>query len=430
MTPFFMALSWHYLPYLDWLNLSICWLGIINNLYPLSKKRDLINKLLLGWLVSSFLREFPLVANHHILAMFLIPCLIQTHIEKEGSKNYLLWILRILYFFVVFHKLNSGYFNPELSCAKSLPLTFLQLFNLKPESVALTHLSIYISLIMEFFIFLGLIFPRGIKFSFLLAIILHAILSLNNFFDFSGIAFLCFYFLTDEKTKQDLAINLSLKKSRHLILFFSGQALAILIFYFHFKSNLNALWEWKVIVSLTWFLLFIYFIFQLYHVRLHFVSSELRFPSSLFLKFLLFIFTFNALCPYLGLKTISSLSMFSNLKTENGSSNHFLLKNNPLEIFSYQKDLVYILDAYGPPVDWIKNPGAVLPLFMFYQQHLYFKDKKVHGITLTYKYRGQIFKTNDFIRDHFFKNVNFNFIERFALGFRELHPDEQMYCRW
>ena len=40
--------------------------------------------------------------------------------------------------------------------------------------------------------------------------------------------------------------------------------------------------------------------------------------------------------------------MFSNLKTEGGSSNHILLKNNPIEIFPFQKDLVYITEIIPP----------------------------------------------------------------------------------
>ena len=66
--------------------------------------------------------------------------------------------------------------------------------------------------------------------------------------------------------------------------------------------------------------------------------------------------------------------MFSNLRTEGGSSNHLLLKNNPLEFFDYQKDLVYIHKIIPPyykinyTVNNIKN--KIIPKVVF-EEYLY-----------------------------------------------------------
>jgi hypothetical protein len=53
------------------------------------------------------------------------------------------------------------------------------------------------------------------------------------------------------------------------------------------------------------------------------------------------LFLVNGMSPYLGFKTESSIAMFSNLRTEGGSTNHLLFARLPY-LFSYQDRLVTI----------------------------------------------------------------------------------------
>ena len=62
------------------------------------------------------------------------------------------------------------------------------------------------------------------------------------------------------------------------------------------------------------------------------------FPLVLFL---------SCLSPYIGLKTESSIAMFSNLHTEGGLTNH-LLFDKPPYLFDYQKDVVEIVGNVEP----------------------------------------------------------------------------------
>jgi hypothetical protein len=78
-------------------------------------------------------------------------------------------------------------------------------------------------------------------------------------------------------------------------------------------------------------------------------DSESLFLKSLrnqFAVLILFLFGFQN---YLGLATAGTFSMFSNLETEGGKSNHILLRSNPFEIFPYQKELVEIVQ-FNPPI--------------------------------------------------------------------------------
>mgnify|MGYP003336591947 CR=1 FL=1 len=55
--------------------------------------------------------------------------------------------------------------------------------------------------------------------------------------------------------------------------------------------------------------------------------------------------------------------MFSNLRTEGGKSNHFFLAN--YEVFSYQTDLVRVLNANDPQFFQLITTGDLVPWFEF-----------------------------------------------------------------
>ncbi|MGA1769904.1 MAG: HTTM domain-containing protein [Steroidobacteraceae bacterium] len=74
------------------------------------------------------------------------------------------------------------------------------------------------------------------------------------------------------------------------------------------------------------------------------------------------LFVFNGACPYLGLKTETSFSMYSNLRTEGGLSNHLFLTAD-IAPFGFQKDLVEIIDSSDPGLREVARSGKALPWF-------------------------------------------------------------------
>ena len=65
--------------------------------------------------------------------------------------------------------------------------------------------------------------------------------------------------------------------------------------------------------------------------------------------------------PDLGLRTAGNFSMFSNLRTEGDTSNHLLLGGNPLKVWGYQEDIVWIVDIddrAGQRITITTNPRA------------------------------------------------------------------------
>ena len=70
------------------------------------------------------------------------------------------------------------------------------------------------------------------------------------------------------------------------------------------------------------------------------------------------------LCPYMGLKTQGSFTMFSNLRTEAGEWNHYLLPRQMRVVSQYQDALVKIVDTSNPQLKAkYVEPGYLTPLF-------------------------------------------------------------------
>jgi hypothetical protein len=70
----------------------------------------------------------------------------------------------------------------------------------------------------------------------------------------------------------------------------------------------------------------------------------------------------NCLSPYLGLKTESSFTMFSNLRTEEGSWNHLFLPG-AIRVFPYQDRLVRITSSNDPGLEASTRDGTRLVRF-------------------------------------------------------------------
>ena len=66
--------------------------------------------------------------------------------------------------------------------------------------------------------------------------------------------------------------------------------------------------------------------------------------------------------PYIGLKTESSINMFSNLHTEGGETNHLLFAKPPY-LFGYQEDVVEILDSSHPYLLHLRDRGERMVLY-------------------------------------------------------------------
>ena len=68
---------------------------------------------------------------------------------------------------------------------------------------------------------------------------------------------------------------------------------------------------------------------------------------------------FNGFGPYVGLKTQTSFSMFSNLHTENGMSNHLIVPAG-IQLTNWQYDLVEIIDSSDPNLNSSRDNNLLI----------------------------------------------------------------------
>ncbi len=151
-------------------------------------------------------------------------------------------------------------------------------------------------------------------------------------------------------------------------------------------------------------------------------------PKQLGLPLLLTAFTFS---PYLGLRTSGNLTMFSNLKTEGATSNHFLFSSNPLKIFQLQEDQIKFVQI--DPL-WGKERRVWLKDYALPATELYKKAKNWRKdgkkVSAVYWYKGELYATDDLADDKRWQTDPYLKINGLWLDFRMIQPEGLNRCRW
>lgn len=291
----------------------------------------------------------------------------------------------ILYFFAVFHKLNSGFFSPEVSCATEL-LRAQHMGGILSTFPQLLSLNAYFTIAIELGILVMLCFRRTRHAGVFIGFLFHLVLSYstyNAFFDFTSMILAVYFLFTsyDFNARVDEWKKNAGSKTKALFGIYSTARLIIvcgvIIFVVGILAGLN-----KILHDPAQFHL--YFFWTLYGLVLTYLLAKFLFvkveqsgiekPFALRSSWLLIlpvIVFLNGTSPYLGLKTENSYAMFSNLRTEGGVSNHFILPAE-VQIFGYQKEMVEIVSSSDSKLQRLAEANQLMVLFEFrdhLQQH-------------------------------------------------------------
>ena len=341
--------------------------------------------------------RMPFTTNHWIFTAFVnvtilhsLVYLIVKHRSFQVNSGDLLKTfaplvrieLIVLYFFAVFHKLNAGFFA-DGSCATDL----LHAQNLD-KYIALTptffKLNAYLTLIIESLIPLLLCFRMTRSYGILLGLVFHCILSYssyNAFYDFSSMVFAVYFLFTVPELS--VQINSYLKELKTKIVRFASpksfntRSLIVRIVVFLFGLGIIYILTKKLTDFKSVHLYFFWTVYSLLYLFI-FIRSQFFGKltdkqttqrtsfhwghwSLLLIPIVVFL---NGTSPYLGLKTENSYAMFSNLKTENGNSNHFLIPAS-VQLFDYQKDVVDVVSSTDPNLQKIANANLSMVWFEF-----------------------------------------------------------------
>lgn len=381
-------------------NAKVVWLAILPLAFALivwPRSGLLLLAAVFAHLVQTLL-ILPIGSNHLIISLFLTvgfaAALVHTLVWRRPRRldaNAIFevaaplgrWLLIFMYFYGVFHKLNTDFLNPETSCA----VWFWNRYGF-PEAISslalVQYATIYGTLIVEtlavimlltrrfrwigiilgigFHGFLGLVPPGQIRAYSLLAIALHSLfLPRDAFARFaeSGLARRTAPLWATAPRR--IAVGLAATGVYLISPFPTG---------------------WIVIVLAALGFVAIY--------GRESAGGGERAPAvrlvspALTVNLLILAFVVNGFLPYLGFKTGQAIAMFSNLVTEGGRSNHVLMPN--LELFGHQRRIVTIRETDIPELAMLRDKG-----FQFVEFQVLDMLERYPDIRVTFEIDGEVF---------------------------------------
>lgn len=342
-------------------------------------------------------KGLPTVPNHSILAACADATIAAAALTLllrrrsgpfDGAALYRLVapVLRIelcaMYFLVVLHKLNTGFVNPDESCAAVMYRRMAEAYPVLPASPWVATGTIHLTLAAEALIPLLLFLPRTRLMGLVAAIVFHFMLAVepaNVIFNFSAILLGFFVLFTPDGFPQALDAVLAPVRRRwdlagsrtgtwlvtRGLAFVAVPALVVILI---FREAIDVglgpgtgrlLWTIYAAVilvclvaaarrgPLTWA-----------------PAGQLARVSQPALLIFPVLFLANGMMPYLGGKTETSFAMFSNLRTEGGRTNHFFMPP-ALQILGYQRDLVRVHRSSEPTIQNAVDAGWQWTYFEF-----------------------------------------------------------------
>lgn len=327
-------------------------LGAALFMRPTSRRALIL--LFMCMLVDAWLHA-PVLSNHTILKNFLLlgavgaalwASLVATSYERFW--NALLPVARglllVMYFFGVFHKINSDFLDPEISCATSLwqaMPALLANINLPGQG----HIMAYGTLAVETGLLIFLLLPRFRLWGIMLGSAFHMLLAFSGYALYSTFSILtiflhfCFFSLKELNTLADSKPYRAWRLMQQKLF---GSLVGIV---FLLTTGLLAWLGNYTLVAIPVLCFVVFLLIAAWNER-DLLSDGGCAPLVSDLRWINIIpvlFFINCSLPYLGLKTSQSMNMFANLHLEGGRSNHYLM---PVPE-GYLTDIVEIIKASG-----------------------------------------------------------------------------------
>lgn len=361
--------------------------------------------LFLGLIIAQFFQAFqtlPWIANHWFLTgfvhltiffAFLRSALSYKTFRIDGEKFYSIfapaarWLFLAVYVVAFFHKLNRDWFDPSVSCGALMYLNLAKILPFLPTSPWAQIAAIYGTLIFEAVMPIFLILPRLRVAGIIMGIVIHFVFGIAGYFGFSSTTLaLLFLFAPDNFRLPEIVQRFFLRSPWQKIWALAGAGIvsfAALVFWKSPWRNhgtppwSNLVWDLGhlnrsflsyVFEAFWWvygpcFLLFFIWVLRQEKLVVSNAKKLLRLPYKSF-YILPLLFLLNGFSPYLGLKTGTTFSMYSNLRVAEKKSNHLFFRRG-LDLFGYSGDLVKVLSSSDPELQEVADKGYLLPYFEF-----------------------------------------------------------------
>lgn len=296
--------------------------------------------------------EAPAIGNHWLLASLVAVAILIAMAGRYGWDRFApvgRWLMLAFYLWAGFAKLNSDFFDPQVSCGLEFANQTLRGWGLpivEPTSVA-AWAPILGTVLIELSIPWLLIAKRTRTIGVVLALVFHGIVALNliqPFFSFTGLLIaLVVLFLTGEQlraterwVRQDVA--------RVWALLAGGVGLIGVLPAGNLTINAVrfggfALW----VPFLLWIVVAVV---RVSRVRSTPDNGQLRLRSASGVALVAIVAAIGAF-PYLEIRTATSWNMYANLETVAGSSNHYLVRST-LPLTDHQQRVVIVHASDDP----------------------------------------------------------------------------------
>lgn len=355
---------------------------------------------------------FPRSTNHGNLQVFIgilfVLFLIlkfkkikENRLNHKMISNIFIYSLITIYFVSGFHKLNIGFFDITSSCTNYVSSNFNNFLfgeNYKFPTIAIRASQI-LTILFEMIFPFGLLFHNTRKMTAWLLLIFHFFMSLYGFSNFSAFAgfLICGCLINFENQKNYYQ---SILKGLRYYIFFC--ALSVVISYAITRFGLFDKTYVRVyngmIFNLGWVIFFSILLKNSTYIK------ERQSLKIIPLIFVIFIMMWGGQA-YVGLSNAGNLTMFSNLLTEKSRSNHYLINTKKTKIWSFEEDIVTIIDI-ADSLKW-ENAETLksfqLPLIEFKTQAHQWINKHDEPIKVTIKYQNELHHIPDLKLSEFSK---------------------------
>jgi hypothetical protein len=413
--------------------------------------------------------ELPAAANHTILALLTNGTLLASGVvamrrstfreEQDGSTFVGRWMavartpialtMVVVYFFGVFHKLNTDFFVPGVSCAGvllgfiPLPVSVDHFPDLVVYGAAVAALACEAALCVLFAV------PKWRGSGVVLGVMFHSVLAWAGFADFSTYAFALYVLIVPVTSVENDGRTWRLATS---FLGWIAYAVVTLVSWVSADSYNSPLGlQWFTVQRLAWCVAVYPLVWPLVRARLlkpsDVVAWRWRLSPAWLVAFPIVAFV-NGTTPYLGVKTVANYSMFSNLRVEDSQSNHFVPGIERFSVTPWLHDMVNVHEfEIGTGVEagvslrerfWIRKQARWLgesrptriPWLELRRLVLLAKDRGVHRLRVKYDRVGVVRTIEDATIDSELSAPLPWWITR-VVAFRAMQADNgPVACRW
>ena len=310
----------------------------------------------------------------------------------------------VMYYFAALAKFNTGFFEYDRGCASALYGDFLRRFPFAPEGDWVRPLVAWGTILVELAIPIGFTFRKTRPFAVAIGLGFHLVLGLIGYRTFAAIVYvLYFLFLSDQ-------VAVTANRARSLLgerfgpvrlnrigrglgyLFVGCVVMSFMVSAMGFYESklgpfefLQLAWVVWIAWSLTLAGLYLATIgLSFIHPRRAHVSRLDRWSGGLLILAAGLVFL-NGASQYLGLKTKTSFTMYSNLRTEGSEWNHLFVPEW-IRLADFQNDLVEIIQTDEPRLERYILERKSLVFFEFQRLINQIED----DFEVTYRRKGEV----------------------------------------